>query len=173
MADVTELAEFSVDLTEGICRIPLYDKYGFKRAETIIDREDLEKVRGYVWRLHAGYAKRWIKSTRKVVRMARDILDLPHDGDLEPHHKGDRLDNRKVNLKATTRSQHQMLESPNRSNRFRGVSWHKKLKKWHVEIQVENKRFYLGVFNDATEAAKAYDAAAKEYHKEFANLNFP
>ena len=35
------------------------------------------------------------------------------------------------------------------------------------------KREHLGYFADETEAAKAYDTAAKKYHEEFANLNFP
>ena len=32
---------------------------------------------------------------------------------------------------------------------------------------------FLGGFEDEINAGKAYDEAAKKYHGEFANLNFP
>jgi hypothetical protein len=44
------------------------------------------------------------------------------------------------------------------STGFRGVSWHKKTKKYRADIQVEGKRHWLGTFPSAVEAAKARDA---------------
>lgn len=44
---------------------------------------------------------------------------------------------------------------------------------WEACINVNTKPMYLGSFRDQIEAAKAYDAAARIYHGEFAYLNFP
>ena len=45
-------------------------------------------------------------------------------------------------------------------------------KMWGAFIKIDGKSKYLGWFRNEIEAAKAYDEAAKKYHKEFANLNF-
>jgi hypothetical protein len=54
-----------------------------------------------------------------------------------------------------------------------GVTWKKEAKKWIVLIHYNCKNKFIGLFEDEIQAAKAYDKAAKKYHKEFASLNFP
>lgn len=58
------------------------------------------------------------------------------------------------------------------STGFRGVSWHKKTKKYRADIQVEGKGYWLGTFPTAIEAAEARDAFVikKGLHTP---LNFP
>jgi hypothetical protein len=92
------------------------------------------------------------------------------------HINGKGYDNRKANLRLATRSQNCMnkpfIKTKSSSSKYRGVSWSKSLKKWHVQIGLHGKRIYIGYFNNEIEAAKAYDKAAKLYHKEFAVTNF-
>jgi hypothetical protein len=59
------------------------------------------------------------------------------------------------------------------SSKFKGVSWFNREKRWVVKITTDGKTIHLGYFKDEIQAAKAYDKAAKKYHREFAALNFP
>lgn len=49
----------------------------------------------------------------------------------------------------------------------------KRRHRWEAVIRKGEEVRYLGYFGSASEAAKAYDEAAKEMHGEFARLNFP
>lgn len=93
------------------------------------------------------------------------------------HANGDPTDNRFCNLRLATRSQNQMNRGPDRtrSNRgkYKGVWWHKRRSLWRVAIRANGKVTHLGFFKTQEEAARAYDAMAKEHHGEFARFNFP
>lgn len=45
---------------------------------------------------------------------------------------------------------------------FRGVFWDKKSRRWRCQLGHKNKKIFLGYFNDAAEAARAYDAKLVE-----------
>lgn len=53
-----------------------------------------------------------------------------------------------------------------------GVSWNKRQKRWIAQIMSNRVQYYLGVFTDEVEAAKAYDLKAKELYGEHAVTNF-
>lgn len=91
------------------------------------------------------------------------------------HINGDKADNRIANLREATTSENKFnigLRSDNMSG-FKGVSWIRRRSNWQSEIAASGKRRNLGYFSTAEEAARAYDAAAKEMHGHFAWLNFP
>jgi len=56
---------------------------------------------------------------------------------------------------------------------YKGVNWHRQHQKWQAQIAKDKKNYHLGYFTSELEAAKAYDAKAKEFFGEFAHLNFP
>jgi hypothetical protein len=67
---------------------------------------------------------------------------------------------------------HKIFKRKNSPSKYKGVTWHKSTKKWHVQICYNGQHKSVGYFHDESQAAKAYDRAAKKYHGEFAALNF-
>ncbi len=96
------------------------------------------------------------------------------DGFVIDHINRNGLDNRRANLRFATIAQNAQ-NSRMRKNRsgYKGVWFAKDKGRFRAAIWYNNKRIYLGYFNSPISAAKAYDEAARKYHKEFAVLNFP
>ena len=87
------------------------------------------------------------------------------------HINGDRADNRIANLREATQSQNVQNSRKRRNNTsgYKGVTWHEPLRKWRARISVPSKQIFLGYFTCPDEASRAYEAAARTYHGEFAN----
>ena len=83
---------------------------------------------------------------------AHRLIFLLHHGYLPKeidHINGDRSDNRIENLRAVTRSQNQFNKSPQRSaSGIRGVTWHKKTRKWCVRVTANLKAHFFGYYDD-------------------------
>ena len=58
------------------------------------------------------------------------------------------------------------------SSKYKGVSYYAGPRKWCAAIRVNGQYKYFGLFQNESDAPKAYDKAAKKYHKEFAVTNF-
>jgi hypothetical protein len=56
--------------------------------------------------------------------------------------------------------------------KYKGVSPYRK-GRWQATIRIEGKLKWIGAFNTAEEAAKAYDDAVLEYRGRVGTLNFP
>jgi hypothetical protein len=90
------------------------------------------------------------------------------------HINHNKLDNRKENLRICTEAEnvHNTRISRNNTSGYKGVTFHKRDKKWQTQIRSGQGKRYLGYFNTAEEAAKNYDEKAKEAFGEFARTNF-
>lgn len=136
--------------------------------KTIVDDEDFEILSRYKWCYNTGYAVRNIypvdwKHPVKIF-MHRQILgDIKKD--LIDHINQNPLDNRKVNLRVATKSQNAINCKIYRSNSsgIKGVGWYKKANKWLVQLTINHRKLYLGLFKDFNEAVKTRKLAEERY----------
>ena len=149
-------------------RIPLGD--GLFATVDAADYPEISKYRWYANRQGRNIYAVCHKNGR-TVSMHRMIMK-PRRGYIVDHKDNNGLNNCRDNLRVCTRRQNQLNRRPSGgTSRFVGVYRHKD--KWVAAIRSRGKRYYLGLFDDEVEAAKARDRKAWELHGEFAYLNFP
>lgn len=136
------------------------------------DLEDYELVRQYYWRENQnGYCvnKRWKSKTTFLHRL---IMNCPDDMYVD-HINGDRLDNRKQNLRIVTMSQNNMNQKQreNTSSGVTGVTWKNREQKWIAKIHIDGKEIYLGSYTNKEDAIKARREAENKYFGEYSYNN--
>ena len=139
----------------------------------IVDDEDYEWLSQWSWHCNHGYAVRikQVNGKRTLIRMHRSILKAGI-GMIVDHKNGNKLDNRRKNLRFCTHAENMRnskMPSRNRTG-LKGVSFHKHIKKWIASIKFNGERTNLGYFTTPEEAHKAYCEKAKELHGEFARF---
>lgn len=142
-----------------------------------VDVGDRPALDGWRWswtKNSRGYvsSRRCIGGGKQIqVTLHRLLLDFPQSA--IDHINGNRLDNRRCNLRLCTNSQNQANREPMpHGSRFKGVTVQKKTGRFESQIWFQNKRIYLGTFEHEEEAAAAYDREAIARFGEFARLNF-
>lgn len=136
-----------------------------------VDDEDFDKLSIYHWLIHDGtYACRMIGKRR--IYMHREIMNAPR-GKVVDHRNRDGLDNRKENLRLGSQSQNLGNSKSRRgSSKYKGVSWYARTQRWQAHLMKDGKSIGLGYFMVEEDAAKAYDAKAREVFGEYARTNF-
>jgi hypothetical protein len=108
----------------------------------------------------------------QTIRMHRQIMDAGPDQVVDHiNHNG--LDNRRSNLRLCSIAENARNTQGwrSRSSRYKGVSYRRRSDKWRAAITYKQKQFSLGEFDSETDAARAYNAKARELFGEFAYLN--
>lgn len=143
--------------------------------ETLVDDDIAERLSGY--KLHAletreGVFYAQISWRGKPYLLHRLLIDcLP--AETVDHINGDRLDNRRNNLRIATQGQNLQKGSynPGKITGYRGVEKHPNSSRFSARIGAGKNRQYLGTFSSAEEAAKAYNKKAIELYGKHAYLN--
>lgn len=88
------------------------------------------------------------------------------------HKNNDRTDNRACNLREATESKNSFnskMSSANTSG-TKGLSWDKRLCRWHAYITIDKKRYNLGLYSDKDEAIAVVNKFRTLLHEDFANF---
>lgn len=143
----------------------------------LIDNEDYQIASLFSWHLNInGYASTSIKSMDKnvyTVPMHRLIMGLNvKDGIQVDHIDGDRGNNTRNNLRVCMKHENakNRLKNKNNTTGFKGVHFFEG--KYVAQVYANKKRIYLGRFDSAEQAHKAYCDAAKIHYGDFASGDF-
>jgi hypothetical protein len=146
----------------------------------LVDPRDYYRLARFKWSVTGDgenlYAARILKETAagriQTIYMHREIMNAPK-GLLVDHENGTGFDNRRANLRFATHAQNacNRAKRKNALSKYFGVTYDKKRHKWLTNLKHHGKTIYLGRYENEIDAARAYDAAAKKYHGEFARLN--
>jgi hypothetical protein len=141
----------------------------------IVDADVFAEISQFNWFLgNRGYVVRnsTIDGKRRQILLHRQIVG-PKQGNVVDHINGDKLDNRKVNLRECLHKQNirnQKLRENNISG-YKGVAFKQRRGHWIARITVDGKMTYLGSFDNPHDAARMYNFWAIEMFGEFARLN--
>lgn len=144
-----------ITICDNIAYIDLYDKHYNIVAKAIIDSEEVNKVKNIKWHINCnGYV---VNNSQNSVFLHRLILNTNFMVD---HINGNRLDNRKENLRIVNHSQNQTNVN------YKGVYQNKT--KWIAKIKLNQKQVHLGTFAYYEEALYARWIAERILFREFA-----
>ena len=146
--------------------IILYNKDCEEIARTMIDLDDVEKVKKYKWCLSHGYTL----NRKNNTMLHRFLMNCPKDMVVD-HINHNPLDNRKSNLRICTQQQNAMNQSINSKNTsgVTGVSYDKQKNKWQSYIGLNDKKINLGYYNTLEEAIEVRKQAEIKYFGEYRN----
>jgi len=143
----------------------------------MVDDGDYDALMKHRWKaqwdrkglkFYAATSLPFVNGKSPYMSMHRMILGLTDRNIQGDHINGKTLDNQRGNLRAVTRQQNQMnRQGANRCSRTgaRGVFQTKC--GYKVQIRVNGKALYVGLFPTITQAAAAYDAANRKHYGEF------
>ena len=143
----------------------------------LVDDEDYERVSAYVWTAAKGEGDYWYayrKDGTESIRLHRFILGIDDEREVD-HIDRDALNCQRYNMREATRTQNarnRIVPQTEGGSGYRGVQSFRDRWRAHIQIAPGNRK-HIGLYDTPEEAARAYDAMAREHHGEFAVLNFP
>lgn len=157
-------------------KIKLYRKIPLTQGQfALVDAEDFERISKFKWYAHKKngvfYAMRMVggRKNRKMIPMHAEIMNTPKGMETD-HRDGNGLNNRQNNLRVCTHAENSRNKGKHRDNTsgYKGVYWHKQIKRWIARIMVNGKAIHLGSFINKESAHRSYLKNCRKYHGEFA-----
>ena len=128
-----------------------------KGKEVLIDKDDYDKIKKYKFNISVyGYVTNW-----KIGRLHRYIMGKIPENIVVDHINGNKLDNRKTNLRFATITQNMW------NSKCKGYCYDKRAKKWKVYLTYEGKVLHFGYFKTEQEAINKRKEVEREFFGEF------
>lgn len=143
-----------------------------------ISERDLQWFISYEagWFAHTSQGKVYVYSRDRPPKKLHRLLLNPADTELVDHVNRDGLDNTRNNLRLATHSQNAHNSGPRRQARsvYKGVWLHRPTGLFGgVVTGPDGHRHSIGYYRTEEQAARAHDALAKMFRREFAFQNLP
>lgn len=157
-----------------IIQIPLNQGYF-----ATIDAADYEKVSQFKWYVTSGNGSRtryaicndFRSGKKRTTQMHRLLMDAP-DGVSVDHIDRDGLNNTRSNLRLATLQENLLNKGADRDceSGYRGVFRRAGSGRWVAVMSIHGRRINIGSFDNPEDAARAYNALAREFRGEFAAM---
>ena len=135
-----------------------YYEFHSRHGVLMFDCCDLPVLKGWRWECDRGYFKRRNYGGRpRRLYLHRVLVEAPSHLCVD-HINGDRLDNRRSNLRLSTHAeniQNRRGATAKSSTGYRGVYFSKEHRRYYARVVVGGKHHNLGFFDSASEANKA------------------
>jgi hypothetical protein len=140
---------------------------------SLLDNVDFDRLSARKWYVDR---KGYVRQSHTGKKLHRLVLDAPPDKQVD-HINGDKLDNRRANLRLCTNTENQWNRAKLKRNTsgyqgamliksYQAKGW----KCWQSVISHNGKKISLGYYATAQEAGAAYNKAAVSLRGEFAAL---
>ena len=143
----------------------------FEGIDTVVDNETYKWAKEIVWRISSSGYVSYRKGNERIF-LHRLVAKTQNDF-ITDHINGNKLDNLRSNLRVVTNQQNVFnngIRNDNTSG-YRGVWYRKDRGRWQAEIKADGKKYSLGCYNTAAEAAVVYNRKASELFGNNARLN--
>lgn len=163
-------AKNEIDIFDDHAEIILYNKYKKEKARAVIDLDSVEIVKNIRWYQRPdGYVATNNYNGRRYCYLHTLIHGEIGNKKYCDHKDGNKLNNRKNNLRTASSFENARNHKISRKNTSGvvGVHFNKSNQKWCAMISVHEKTFNLGYFEKFEEAVACRKMAEEEFFKEF------
>lgn len=137
---------------------------------TLLDEKDYDYLCQWEWKLNRdGYAYRSLKGRNILIHR---IITNATEGMEVDHKNGDRLDNRRENLRVVLPKYNRWNKGMRKDNTFgfKGVGYSKQKGRCRADIKLNGTSMLIGYFTSIEDASEAYDDTASKLFGEYNRL---